>query len=309
MRHEPLISICIPTKDRVEIMQETLKSIFAQDADPMLYEVCVSDNSPTDETKELIEKEFRDIPNLIYRKSDCEGFLNSIEALKLGKGKLLKLNNDYTKPIPQSLSKIITCVQKYEKEKPEISFTLGTLKGGERLSEYAVFDQFLNDISYYSTWSSAFSIWKTDFDKLLAQQIELDPMFPHTSLLFALTNKKLYVVNNFSYAENLPLKKKGGYNVVDNFVRIYMTMLSGLLRKNKISQETYKKIEHGIIKFVALNYAVVLLDHRFSFTFENKEMLIEKTCGKWAVRKFYAYFICWYYPRLFLKKLLLRRVY
>lgn len=308
MCKEPLISICIPTRNRIDIVRETLMSILAQDVDPALFEVCVSDNSPTDETKELIEREFGNVPNLIYRKSDCEGFFNSIEALKLGKGKLLKLNNDYSKFVPGSLLRMIDCVRKYGKERPEIFFALGAVTCEKELMEAATFDQFLNKISYYSTWSSAFSIWKVDFDELMKKQIELDHMFPHTSLLFALTDKKLYVVNNLEYVENQPLKKKGGYNLVDSFVRIYLTMVSELLERKKIGQETYKKIEHGIIKFTAMWLAIVLLDKRFSFTFENKEMLIEKTCGKLAVWKFYLYFVCWYYPRLSLKKLILHKV-
>ena len=308
MGNEPLISICIPTRDRVDILRETLRSILAQEVDPTLFEVCVSDNSPTDETKELMEKEFGGIPHLMYRKSDCEGFLNSIEALQLGKGKLLKLNNDYSKWAPGGLAKVIDCVQRYEKEKPELFFALGALGRERKLFETASFDRFLDEISYYSTWSSAFSIWKTDFDTLMEREIAMDPMFPHTSLLFALADKGLYVVDHGAYVENQPLQKKGGYNLIDNFVRIYLAMVADLLRKKKISRETYRKIEHEIIKFAAIWFAIVLLDKRFSFTFENKEVLIAKTCGTWAVWKFYFYFLCRYYPRLWLKKLILHKV-
>lgn len=308
MGNEPLISICIPTRDRVDILRETLRSILAQDVDPALFEVCVSDNSPTDETKELMEKEFKDVPHLRYRKSECEGFLNSIEALRLGRGKLLKLHNDYSRWVPGGLAQMINSVRTYEKERPGMFFSLGAWPSEKKLSEQASFDRFLNEISYYSTWSSAFSIWKTDFDELMERKLPLDPMFPHTSLLFALTDKRLYVVDYGAYAENLPLKKKGGYNLIDNFVRIYLTMVADLLRKKKISRETYRKIEHEIIKFAAIWFAIVLLDKRFLFTFENKEALIAKTCGTWAVWKFYFYFVCRYYPRLWLKKLILHKV-
>lgn len=309
MRSRPLISICIPTRDRVEILRETINSILTQNVDSELFEICVSDNSPTDETKLFIEKEFASVSNLVYRKTDCEGFLNSIAALKLGEGHLLKLHNDYSKFHPGFLSKMVACVQKYEKEKPEIFFAMGgVVPSKSKLEEYSTFDEFLNKISYYSTWSSAFSIWKVDFDMLMAKGIELDSMFPHTSLLFALPDKKAYVVDYNEYVENLPLKKKGGYNLVDIFVRIYLKLVSRLLQEKEIRLETYKKIEHGIIKFSAMWYAIVLLDSRFTFAFDNKEELIRKTCGERAVWKFYAYFCCWYYPKLFLKKMILRRV-
>lgn len=302
MHKDFLISICIPTRDRVDILRETLQSILIQNVDAELYEICVSDNSPSDETKEFLQKEFGSISNLTYKKSDCEGFLNSVEALKLGHGKLLKLHNDYSKFLPGSLQQIIDSVKDYELEKPEIFFALDSIKTREKLTEQTSFDDFLNVISYYSTWSSAFSIWKSDFDELMEQHVGLDGMFPHTSLLFALTDKKKYVVNNYEYVENLPLKKKGGYNLIDNFVRIYLNMVLDLLKKNHISQETYKKIEHEIIKFSAKWYAIVKTDKRFTFTFENKENLIKSTCGWGNLCKFEFYFIAWYYPKLLLRK-------
>lgn len=296
------ISICIPTRDRVDILRETLQSILNQSVCTKLYEICISDNSPSNETKELIEKEFASVSNIIYKKSDCKGFLNSVEALKLGRGKLLKLHNDYSKFLPGSVQQIINRVQNYEHEKPEIFFSLGSIKTKNIISEQATFDEFLNTISYYSTWSSAFSIWKSDFDKLMEQHMGFDAMFPHTSLLFAVTDKEHYVVDNYEYVENQPLKNKGGYNLADNFVRIYLSMVSGLVEKNYISKKTYKKIESGIIKFTAKWYATVLLDERFTFSFNNKESIIKQSCGKLSVYKFYFYFIGLYYPKFILKK-------
>ena len=58
MEQQPLVSICIPTNNRVDIIRETVKSLLAQDADKNLYEICISDNSKTDETKILLENEF-----------------------------------------------------------------------------------------------------------------------------------------------------------------------------------------------------------------------------------------------------------
>ena len=59
MVRQPLISICIPTNNRVDIVRETIKSLLAQPADANLYEICISDNSKTDETKGLLKMSFR----------------------------------------------------------------------------------------------------------------------------------------------------------------------------------------------------------------------------------------------------------
>lgn len=304
MVRQPLISICIPTNNRVDIVRETIKSLLAQPADTNLYEICISDNSKTDETKRLIENEFSLVSNLRYGKSDCIVFFNSVEALKLGRGKLLKLHNDYSKFKPGALSQLIEIAQKYSESEDIIFFAMGSIKAPKEITEYSNFNDFLNFISYMSTWSSAFSIWKKDLDSLIKKELPLDHMFPHTSLLFALTNKARYIVDNHEYVINLPLKKKGGYNLIDNFVRIYLTMVHGLLQDGSITAITYHKIEQEIIRFCAYWYVTVKLNHNFTFTFDNKEQLILARCGKLAMWQFLIYAYMLYFPKAILKKLI-----
>ncbi len=286
----PILSICIPTNNRVEILRKTLNSIFEQKISPELFEVCVSDNSRTDETKELIQNEFSHIPNLVYNQSSCEGFLNSIEALRLGRGTLLKLHNDYSMFNADALVRMIKVVQKYADDRPPIFFSMGTLKKGDTVQEYNDFNAFLYAVSYWSTWSSAFSVWKMDFDEFESKSIPVDHMFPHTSVLFYMTQKKKYIVDDFSYVTNLELKKKGGYNLINNFVNLYLSMVEELLKNGYIKQMTYNKIENAIIKFSASWYSTVKLDSRYSFTFENKSKIIKKQCGIIGVVRFYIYF-------------------
>lgn len=291
---QPLLSICIPTKDRVDILRKTLKSIFEQDVPKNLYEVCVSDNSPSDETRELIRNEFSCFTNLRYQKSSCEGFLNSIESLKIGQGKLLKLHNDYSEFKDGSIKKILDLIREYSESKPLIFFSMNTLKNQKKITEFVEFNSFLYNISYWSTWSSAFSIWKNDLDMLLGKNVQVDQMFPHTTLLFALTKKKLYVVDDSDYVENLPLKKKGGYNLVDNFVRIYLAMVHNLLIKGYILKSTYEKIEHQIIKFIASWYAIVKTNSNFTFSFDRKNQLIRQRSGIHGLCEFYLYYVYYY---------------
>ena len=286
----PILSICIPTNNRVDILRKTLNSIFAQHVSSDLFEVCVSDNSRTDETKKLIQEEFSNIPNLIYNQSSCEGFLNSIEALRLGKGALLKLHNDYSMFNKNALTRMIHIAAEYQEEKPPIFFSMGTLKIGDNIQEHKDFNSFIYSISYWSTWSSAFSVWKTDFNEFEIKHIPVDHMFPHTSVLFYLVHKRKYVVDDFSYVTNLELKKKGGYNLINNFDNLYLTMVENLLKEGYITEATYKKIESAIIKFSASWYSIVKIDSRYTFSFENKSEIIRKQCGNIGVIKFYTYF-------------------
>ena len=128
----PLVSICIPTNNRPDIIRETILSIIEENVGNDLLNICITDNSPTNETKELIEKEFKDVTYLKYKKTHCEGFLNSVEALKFGNGRFLKLHNDYSKFKKGQLIKFIDRIKKNKNEKPLIFFSFGALNKNKR---------------------------------------------------------------------------------------------------------------------------------------------------------------------------------
>lgn len=285
----PLVSICIPTNNRAEIIKETVESIVSQQVDPKLYEICISDGSPTDETKKIIEKFFSDYKNIRYVKSNCKTGFNLIEALKSGNGRYLKLHNDYSKFDVDQLSNFIKTVEKYSNADALLFFPFGEIKNVEKITEFKTFDDFANEISYYSTWSTAFCISKNDFDNLMNKKIKIEKMFPHLSLLYACTEKNLYVVDNHAYVISVPLKKKGGYNLPETFIQIYLSMTKQLLKDKKISQNTFEKVKAGILKFVALWYANVKTDNRYFFTFENLKQYLNKYYTKAEIKKFYMY--------------------
>lgn len=60
---QPLISLCIPSSGRIQFLEKTLDSIYAQETDDSLFEVCISDNSDNNETKKLVETKYSDKNN------------------------------------------------------------------------------------------------------------------------------------------------------------------------------------------------------------------------------------------------------
>ena len=227
--------------------------------------------------------------NVKYKKSYYSSFLNLLEALKSGNGVYLKLHNDYSKFDNNQLVNFIKTIKKYSDKDALLFFPFGALNSKERITEFKTFDDFANKISYYSTWSSAFCILKKDFDNLINKKIKIEMMFPHLSLLYACTDKSLYVVDNHTYVDNIPLKKKGGYNLPRTFIYIYLSMTQQLLLDKKISQNTFEKIKAGILKFVAFWYANVKTDKRYFFTFENLKQYLSEYYTSTEIKKFYIY--------------------
>ena len=143
-------------------------------------------------------------------------------------------------------------------------------------------------ITIQATWSSAFAIWKEDFDSITEKGIVPDTMYPHTSFLHRVTEKKRYVVDNYPYVQNIEPKKKGGYNLIDNFVRIYLTMVKNELSgPEMITQETYRKIEKDILAFCAdWYYTTKENPDKYTFKFDNAEEIIKSVCGENAIKEY-----------------------
>lgn len=280
---EPLVSICIPTYGREEILKETLNSIYSQNEEESLFEICISDNSPTDETKSMLDACFSNYHNIIYRKSTCEGYYNSIEALKLGNGKFLKLHNNYTCFKKNIFKSFLEEIKKYDEN--TVLFFLSNAKNGNTSSSvFDSFDTFMNYISHLSTWSSSFGIWKSDFSKILQKTEVFDKMFPHTSLLFLLHDKDKYVVSKTSYFVNQNLKKKSGYNLPETFGTRFLGMCDDLYKNEHISVNTYEHIKKDILLFIADYYAYVnYFKDRYGFSYENWEATINSLYGQHGV--------------------------
>ncbi|RQM70163.1 glycosyltransferase [Aeromonas jandaei] len=239
-----LLSICIPTTDgRAAVLDGTLKSILDSNIAPnsYTYEVVISDNSHKGEAYDVARKYLTLGLNVKYYKSKERTFYNIIESLKLSRGAFIKLHNDYSIFNRGELLKMLEFVDKHNITKEQILFTNGELdfNGYQRFTN---FNDFIKKSSYWHTWASGFSIWRNDFEKLDCSKDNLDPNFPHVSLLFANNNKKDFIINNSAIFTGQFVKGKGGYNIFKLFCVDYPDMLVGLINRGLITQKTYRAI-------------------------------------------------------------------
>jgi hypothetical protein len=285
LMNRPLVSFCIPTNGRVEILKKTLESFFIDniDVDISLYEICIADNSSTDETEYMLQTFFQG-RNIIYKRNNAEGYLNSVEALKIGTGIFLKLHNNYTLINKGFLTGFINRIKSHINTKPFLFFTFGNIKNKEDQDVKVVndFNAFLAGISYWSTWSTAFGIWKDDFDNMYGQ-IKINNMFPHTSFLFDSHFKSEFIIDNQLYFENQSLEKKGGYHITKTFCVDYIEMLHTIFEENLITARVYKSIKNNLLYDFFTQWYIDIIIHKDKFTFD-----ISNTFG----------YLCIYYKKI-----------
>ncbi|MDB4904557.1 MAG: hypothetical protein JWQ63_3838 [Mucilaginibacter sp.] len=239
------LSICIPTNGRLNILKNTLDSIYSDcKVNYDEFEVILSDNSTDDLLLEMLSS-YKQYPNIVYIKSTSEGFLNSINALRTAKGLFLKLHNNYTMLNKGALTKMISFIKEEMALKPLIFFSNKELKRNN-VKRYNSFDMFAYDLSFWNTWSTGFAIWKEDFDKYSTMQV--NKMFPHTSLLLFQHGKSSFVINDVSLFNNQDIPKKGGYNLFETFAVEYLKMVENCLENKQIISKTFQHIKYDLFK-------------------------------------------------------------
>lgn len=276
---ELYVSICIPTNGRINILKKTLDSIFIDCKVPFSeFEVILSDNSTNEDLPELLES-YKQYPNIIYKKTDCEGFLNSLYALRLGNAGFLKLHNNYTMFSKDGLYDFVTFIKQQYLKKPLIFFKNS---GIESIQKYTTFDEFNFNLSFWNSWSSGFSIWKDDFDKM--SSIEVNKMFPHTSLLLLQYHKESFVINDVPYFFNQEVLGKGGYDLFRTFSVDYLKMIEMSLLSGKISKKTFNKIKKNLFYdfLVVWYFNTKIAYNSYTFDLENIQQSLTVYFSKWS---------------------------
>lgn len=242
-----LLSICIPTFKRGKILTKTLESIYSQSNVHNFsnFEVIVTDNDPEYEN-ELYISNFNKYDNFHYFKNNSKGFLNSLEALKKGKGSLLKLHNIQMKFKKGSLNKILRIIKNNLDKKPLLFFSNGVLRNYQ-IQNYDKFNKFIYSLSFQCSWSAGFSLWFNDRQILDANN--LNKTFPQTSLIFLCDKKLNYVVDDTNYFSMQYVSSKGGYNIFEVFGTNFLDMMEKYFIEKKINYETLEKIKLDLSKY------------------------------------------------------------
>ena len=109
-----LLSICIPTYNRAEVLDDALNKLFSNpDFDENLIEVIVSDNCSTDRTSEVVSK----YPLVLYYRNDENvKDLNFSIVLGYATGTYVRLFNDTLSFKKGALKLMLDKIEKYSSE-------------------------------------------------------------------------------------------------------------------------------------------------------------------------------------------------
>ena len=253
---KPLVSLCIPTNGVVEWVFPVLDSIYNQIVDNALFEIVITDNGNNVVFKKNIQDYLKIHTNIVYVETQALPFVNEIESYKKASGELIKFVNHRTKLVEGTLQRMIDYVESNREIKPITYFSNGVLKMSKDKHEFSSFDEFVKNLSYWSSWSTGMTIWKSDFDKLPEDVSESNELFPHTNVLFDVRDRGKYVVDNSIIFDEIPQgkKPKGNYDLYYAFGVDYPRIIENLLKDGSITVKSYKYVLDKNLEFIASLY-------------------------------------------------------
>jgi glycosyltransferase involved in cell wall biosynthesis len=260
---EVLLSICIPTFNRPELLIKSIDSIVNQDIfqNTNAVEIVISDNFSSEKNSDIVTNYIKRYGSkIIYSKTDINILDKNFQrALSYGNGSYLKLSNDTLIYDPCFLEYMVNLITNNLEKKPILFFGNNLLK--KKQDEFGFgLDFFVNQVSFYSTWIASFGIWKSDFDKIVDFNRSSKLQLIQTDILFELIQKnKLVFVSNTHLFNVQKVGIKGGFDVVTVFLDNYSHLLIEQVKQKNLSYKIYNRevknvVRKFIIKCMILSY-------------------------------------------------------
>lgn len=264
---QPLLSICIPTYNRCEVLDETLTLLFDNlEFDSERIEVIVSDNASTDRTLEVV----RNYPQVIYHKNEFNiKDDNFSTVLSLAKGKYIRLFNDTLRFKPNSINFMLEKIDYHHNKDINLFFYGNMFRNRNTFKKVEFLDEFIKEVSFYTTWIANFGMWGADLDKLKDKNRYSVLQFVQVDWTFKILNfKKPSVIYFNDFFETGEVRNKGGYNVFDTFINNYLF----LVEKQKLSLYNYEREKFRLFRYFVYPWLVNLfVSGKANYSFETTD--------------------------------------
>lgn len=203
MMKEKLLTIAIPTYNRVEFLNRSLNSILKQFEDEV--EILVSDNASTDETFAYMSKAIEDYPHINYvrNENNIGPDNNFLQCYNLAAGKFVLLLGDDDVLMDGALKEILSFLKTDGNDCLLVFLNHAIFKNEYTVSNCAIYDHSLRenilttdkktlmDIAQDRiTYMSAFLLQKSAFLKVNDPKKYNNTFFMHTCIAFEATADK-----------------------------------------------------------------------------------------------------------------------
>ena len=241
-----MLSVCIPTWNRGDVLRKTLPVLTACESFAAgKVQIVISDNASDDDTPLAVNElaaEFKGRIKYWRYEKGIDPHFNFQHALEMGEGEFIKLQTDYIYYEPQVMDKMVSLLEKAEPD-VGICFFGKSFDGAGR--EVLSLDDVLSEISFgitsintlclrrsvYSALEEPFREWHTSFPQVdiilrLMEQGEKAWFFPETPTV------RLSVLNNRNHTM-----------IFSN----YLDMLEKRVDRKQLSTSVFKREKRALL--------------------------------------------------------------
>jgi abequosyltransferase len=278
-----LLSICIPTYNRSEILDETLGKLFSNpEFDENKIEVIVSDNCSTDNTSEIVAKY-----SLVryYRNEENIRDRNFSKVLGYATGSYIRLFNDTLSFKKGALKTMLDSIKTHKVDDCNLFFYQNMFLNANCCKEIKGKESFFKTVSFYPTWIANFGVWREDFLQIKNKDRYAELQFVQVDWSYRIVenNKKTIMCFDDLIEVAVP-NKKGGYNIFDTFVNKYLQIVN----EEKFDFIAYEKEKYRLFRYyIYFNLVTLLIYEKDKHSFVIKKP-IRTVFGKyWYEPYFY----------------------
>jgi abequosyltransferase len=288
------LSICIPTYNRCEVLDNTLNLLFSNsEFDTDKIEVIVSDNCSTDNTKLIVAK----YPLVkYYRNQENIKDLNFAVALEHAGGKYVRLFNDTLIFKSGALKLMLNSIENSSPNNENIFFYQNTFLNRDCQKTVNFVDSFVKEVSYETTWIANFGIWREDFSNIVHKDkyalLQLNQVDWSCQVAKNGKKTKIYFGDLFKVTA---LNTKGGYNVFNIFINNYLF----IIKEHKLSLSAYELEKYRLCHYFVYPWLLKLfITERSTFSFDIRDAFKIIFYKYWYEPYFYIVILLFLYRKL-----------
>lgn len=319
MDNNVLLSVCIPTYNRLSEIKECLDSVIPQNTESI--EIFVSDNSSNNDTQEYIESILDKFENLRYKHNvdnlGADG--NFLQCLQMAKGKYVMLLSDDDKLKEDFIEHILTFLKTHDEvdfietnsmgfKEDKVNRDSVHLQFGEsKVYEKENFEDFFNLFGVQLTFVSSMIFNKASFDSIInpSQYMNTSLLQTHLAIECMQRLKRVALIPNaVVYARG---NNGSGYNIYEVFIKNWRDVLyKTAVGLNVINKKTARNIFSNTIRNFITGYLIQeKLEGKLAYNTNKKAKYFRYaffTKGAWT-----RLYPVWLMPRFILVALLNRR--
>lgn len=292
----PIVSICIPTKNRCDALKQCIDSILYNIAyNPDDVEIVVSDNASTDNTQELMKLYTHSNNNIVYNRNQQNigigGGGNFLKVLSLAHGQYLKIHNDYSVFTDKGLKYLLDFIKQNMDKKPSLFFVHTSYDIFES-QKFKTLDALLDNRKWGFSWLGSMGYWKTAFDNLEDKEVAIPTRFVQIDwYLRTFTHNQGCIMCSAPFTKRVSfMSKQGGYNFVEIHTKNFFGMFELYVNTGVISKRTMMHVKKDVL-YSMLIWISKLLIRSGKYNYDNKNAL------KTIYSQYKHYY--WFYTTIF----------